>query len=840
MSSRVPFFAYLFGSLCWLLAPSPGQDRWLQGTWLPTLPGRIECMADVDQDGDTDLIAVAANGANFSVLENDGQARLTAGQVVGLPAGLVDTRAVFADLDGDGDPEFVVASPTGSGPGAGLLLYRGLPGASFAAALFMPLTGTVLSLHRGNGNGDGIADLFVMHANGGGPPLSRWIFGAPLSVPVIGPGVAISGGSQAVVLDVDGDGLDDPVTTADDLFANSALYLHRTTTTGFALHASFVLPSASVTLLTPIDYDHDGDQDLLTARGASLMTVTNHQGAWSLGAAFSIIMGMPAQLHAGDWDGDGSPDLVMRMQSNGGVHALVRAGQQTPGVWTFRSSINIPGSVAGGGVGCVDLDGDGHLDFVDHDCVMFGEGTLSEPFLATWTWPNEDWDGDGDLDVFAGATVNKNDGSGWLTPRVLTRPTLPNGAVWGDIVATQDLDGDGLREQLVEVLVQVPFGQAVLFGVALLREQPNGTLRNDGPAAPFGQEMRPGQFVDSDGDGDLDLVTEQGIWKNDGAHYFTLLADPRSFWPFARGDIDGDNDLDLLAVGIGVGPTLAILRHVGVDSFVTEVLYASPTSTVVATPGMLADLDDDGDLDVAGLQQVLGGPSRTLLFANSGGTFQPPVTISFGGRPLAGDIDGDGMTDLAVYDQGRLRVLRRTGPGLVYDPPTDFASPPMYSLADFDQDGDLDACGYGLLSGRRFVAPGAGQRRQYGIGSPGAGDYRPLLSVTGALRPGLAASIRLVDVPGGSAAVLLLGTGPNDAPSLLLPDVQSYVTGLFLLLGFTANGAPGQPGAGTIEVPVSIPTSAAGLGLFLEYLVFDPTVPNWLTYSNGCSLQVGF
>lgn len=832
--------AALVAAFCCLPAPCRGQQAWLQAPWLPTLPGRIECMADVDQDGDTDLIVVADDGSSFTVLENDGHARLTAGQVVSLPAGLGGTRCVVADLDGDGDADFVVASPTGSGPGAGLLLHRGLSGAGFAAAVFVPLAGTVLALQRGNGNGDGSDDLFVMHANGGGLPVSRWLFGGLGTTPGLGPAVAIDGASQAVVLDVDGDGLDDPVTTADDLFVGSTLYLHRTTPTGFTLHASFGLPNAIATLLTPIDHDQDGDLDLLTARGANLLTVTNDQGVWSLGSSFSIVLGMPAQLHAGDWDDDGSPDLILRMQPNGGGHELVRAGQQAPGIWTWRSSLSIPGSVAGGGVGCVDLDGDGRLDFVDHDGVVFGEGTLQEPFLATWTGPNEDWDRDGDLDFFDGVTLHANDGSGWLTPRPLPRPTLPNGAVWGDIVATQDLDGDGLHEQLAAVLVQVPFGSPALLGVALLREQPDGTLVDAGPAAPLGQPLRPGQFVDSDGDGDLDLVNEQGIWKNDGAHFFTLLAGAQPFRPFAQGDLDGDGDLDLLAAGTGAGPTLAVLRHVGVDDFVTEVLYSAPTSAVIATPGLLADLDDDGDLDVAGLQHLPGGQARTVLFANSGGTLQPPVTLAFGGRPLAGDFDGDGRTDLCVYDQGRLRALRRTGPGLVYDPPTDFASPPMFTLADFDQDGDLDACGYGLLRGRRFVAPDAGLRQQYGRGSAGAGGYRPLLSVTGALRPGQVPSIRLVAVPGGTAAILLLGTGPNDAPSVVLPGVQSYVSGLFLLLGFTADGAPGLPGAGAVEVPLPIPPAAGGLSLFLEYLVLDPTVPDWFTNSNGCSLLVGF
>lgn len=817
----------------WLLAATaPAQERWLDAPAFtdPAL-GRLELLADVDQDGDQDAIAFASGAASFTVAVNDGSGRLNASQVVALPGGASTTLFVAADLDGDLDDDVVVAA------GAGLAIHHGAPGATFAAMTWLPLPGNVIALRVGDGNGDGIDDLFVTHAVSGGPSQSRWLFGGVGVPPILGPGAVLPGSFQTVVCDVDGDGKDDPVTTEDNLVGSGWLRLFVTTPTGFALHASVALPASLLTQLTPIDYDHDGDVDVLTVIAGNLRLASNDNGTWSLGAPYTIGQN-PDGVHAGDWDGDGIPELMLRLHPGVGARYLELLHQESPGSWLVTRVTPIASVPIAKGAGFVDLDNDGHVDFVDSDVVVFGDGSLYSANGGGWTAPNEDWDGDGDADFATGATVFVNDGRGTLTPFELARPALPPGIVWGAIVGTCDLDGDGLHEQLIGKAQTMPFGSPVFLGVELLREQPDHTFADAGPAAAPGQSMQSGQFTDADDDGDLDLVTAQGVWQNDGANFFTLQSAPGTFRPIAQGDVDGDGDIDLLGAGTGAGPTLAILRRTAPGVYTTEVLYSPPTTTVTDTPGLLADLDDDGDLDVAGLQQA-SGVLRTVVFANLGGTFAPAVTIPFGGRPVAGDVDGDGLTDLAISVPGRLRVLRRTGPGLVYAAPVDFALFDVHALTDFDQDGDLDACGFGFAANRRFVEPTSGLRRQYGTGSAGTGGRRPLLSVTGAIRPGLTPSIRLVAAPGGMPALLLVGTGPNDAPSVILPGVQSYVSGLYLILGYTAGGAPGQAGAGSLEVPVAIPPAAAGLDLYLEFLVVDPAVPGLLANSNGCAMHVG-
>ena len=134
----------------------------------------------------------------------------------------------------------------------------------------------------------------------------------------------------------------------------------------------------------------------------------------------------------------------------------------------------------------------------------------------------------------------------------------------------------------------------------------------------------------------------------------------------------------------------------------------------------------------------------------------------------AGDVDRDGNTDLvlglsATYSGPPLvtafAVLRRVGPGLIFEAPRLFAAPSFARLADLDDDGDLDVTGQSFLFNRRFVNPAAGSSRQYGVGSPGTGGIVPILGRSGPLRPGLFAGIRIRRGLGATSGVLVIGAG---------------------------------------------------------------------------------
>lgn len=147
-----------------------------------------------------------------------------------------------------------------------------------------------------------------------------------------------------------------------------------------------------------------------------------------------------------------------------------------------------------------------------------------------------------------------------------------------------------------------------------------------------------------------DYSGQNELYVNDGFGGFTPLtttpitADERSnTLALAWADIDDDGDLDL-AVGNEDGPNL-IYRNNGQLSFTELNALGGDTDTYALAFG---DVDGDGDMDLA-----VGNSGANQLWANDGNGFFSPVTTTpltawnpFTGTTSAlafGDMDGDGV-----------------------------------------------------------------------------------------------------------------------------------------------------------------------------------------------------
>jgi FG-GAP-like repeat len=111
---------------------------------------------------------------------------------------------------------------------------------------------------------------------------------------------------------------------------------------------------------------------------------------------------------------------------------------------------------------------------------------------------------------------------------------------------------------------------------------------------------------------------------------------------------------------------------------------------------LVADLDGDGDQDVAAAQ-IVSGTVKVQVFLNSGlGQFLLGPLLETGVLVLAADLDGDGQVDLIGRQQDQWQLLRGLGNSQFSNPELlvaalNSAQPgdkPM--LLDFDGDGDLD------------------------------------------------------------------------------------------------------------------------------------------------------
>jgi hypothetical protein len=115
------------------------------------------------------------------------------------------------------------------------------------------------------------------------------------------------------------------------------------------------------------------------------------------------------------------------------------------------------------------------------------------------------------------------------------------------------------------------------------------------------------------------------------------------------GDIDGDLDLDLVAVSMGsnlVNNVIDLYINNGTGTFT----HRTDTGGVGPQKLALADLDGDGDLDIA-VSSGLFGNTMSVVLNNGHGVFGPETRYTVGENPngiAAADFDGDGDVDLAV------------------------------------------------------------------------------------------------------------------------------------------------------------------------------------------------
>ncbi len=216
---------------------------------------------------------------------------------------------------------------------------------------------------------------------------------------------------------------------------------------------------------------------------------------------------------------------------------------------------------------------------------------------------------------------------------------------------------------------------------------------------------------DIDGDGDLDLLAVQPsgvvqVYRNTGTggmvFHATLtqgtgltLVSPQT------ADVDGDGDMDLL-IGDAVNLQVLVWTNNGLGTFTLTGLQ--PTGLGQIKELRLGDFDADGDLDLAVSHNYQAGAPLVRVFANNGaGAFVLLSTFNNGtDTPVSletGDMDNDGDLDLVLLARlgniGSLTnvlTIRNNGSGTftlgATIPVAGFAG--ALRLADFDHDGDLD------------------------------------------------------------------------------------------------------------------------------------------------------
>ncbi|HYV86897.1 MAG TPA: FG-GAP-like repeat-containing protein [Patescibacteria group bacterium] len=283
-------------------------------------------------------------------------------------------------------------------------------------------------------------------------------------------------------------------------------------------------------------------------------------------------------------------------------------------------------------------------------------------------------------------------------------------ARFGSGLGVGDLDGDGLPDLV--------FANASADGTARPAVYRNlGNLTFKDVTAASGVVYR-GRglgvaLADYDNDGDLDLYLtgDKGgvLFQNQGAGVFKDVgaAAQAAVGGLAAGaawgDLDHDGDLDLLVTRLpsasGGTARAAVLLNLGDGKFkesAASLHLAGPATGAVGA--LFTDFDLDRDIDIVlsspGGQDALLDNRRDLGFADVGK--EAGLAARGAGRGVAaGDVDGDGRTDLVFASgPGGGSALYLNGAGRTFTR-RDLPQPPGGAacgavLFDADNDGDLD------------------------------------------------------------------------------------------------------------------------------------------------------
>ena len=310
MKSKLLYFGAAVFSLLLMAAPGARSQglTFTTNTYAVGSQPDAVAVADINGDGNPDLISANYGGNSLTVLNNNGSGLF--GVNATLPVGTNPVFVAAADINGDGHPDLICANAGENS--LTVFTNNGNGGFGFNATLedFYGV-GTPDGLVLTNIFGNSYPDLICANTNGllvvfqnTGP--GEFVFQNTYGVG--------SGSEYVIAADVNGDGHPDLI-TAD--YANNTLTVLTNDGTGNFPNLTTYTVGTNPVCVAAADINGDGKVDLVCANYTSKsLTVLTNNGHGVFGSNATInLSGKPTSLALQDLNNDGKPDLVVTVSA---------------------------------------------------------------------------------------------------------------------------------------------------------------------------------------------------------------------------------------------------------------------------------------------------------------------------------------------------------------------------------------------------------------------------------------------------------------------------------------------------------------------------------------------
>jgi len=567
--------------------------------------------ADIDNDGDMDIVSASALDFKIAWYENtDGIGTFGTQQII--TTDVINVWSIYvADIDGDGDNDVLSASKDDNK----IAWYENTDGAGTFSSQIIITTNVSepRSVFADDIDGDG--DIDVLSASYSDDKIAWYEntdgLGTFSTQNIISS--SVNGAYNIFTTDFDGDGDKDVLSAA---YADDKIYWHENDGLGtFSSQHTISSSIDGVISVFATDIDNDGDKDVLSAslndNKVLLFKNTDGLGTFSNRITISPKTNGAYCVYAADLDSDGDYDVISASYTD----KIIAWYENTDGLGSFGPQIILASDVTGArSVYATDIDNDGDIDIMSASSSRIlwfentdGLGTFSSQKIVTTNVDGAtsvyagDIDGDNDIDIISGSYYSRKiewyentDGLGtFTTHNISMRPS--------QCVYASDIDNDGDLD--VFSASRNPSDQNITW-----YENLYGTGQF-GSKQVIASDLYSAYSVttsDINGDGNTDVVWGyySGLkWSEntDGLGTFGngIYVDSNRPRALYSTDIDGDGDMDILSAyestTANSGRIYWFENTDGLGSFASKpVISNAPNAKSV----FAADINGDGDIDV--------------------------------------------------------------------------------------------------------------------------------------------------------------------------------------------------------------------------------------------------